>query len=305
MIGSVFVFQGFSNQSGTIFLLVGERQKCLLTLWQIDDISGLCHVVCNVFSSLNTSQFNQTLTSLGESACQQLSSFCVSLSLNNSCFLVELSPLDQKPGLLCLLLRNLLLLNSCCELPSKSKMGDADIIKDEAKLGGASHKLLIRPCAHLLPHGNQLASVKFCHHLLKHLICDGGKHPIIVILTKGSVNLRKGIRLGPEENPEGNVNILQILGSGDGGHVLWPGPDVINDWLLDPWDHEMGALSHNLLLHTNKPVKDDRPVTTVHIEEGRIDHSSSNCKTHAELAQSVEDLCRHSCCKISTLLRSV
>merc|ERR1719234_1745940 len=273
MIGSVFVFQGFSNQSGTIFLLVGERQECLLTLWQVDNISGLCHVVSNVFSCLNTSQFNQTLTSLGESAGQQLSSFGVTLSLNNG----------------------------CCELPSKGEVGDADIIKDEAKLGGASHKLLIRPGAHLLSHSNQLSSVKFCHNLLKHLICDGGKHPIVVVLTKGGVNLRKGIRLGPEENPEGNVNILQILGSGDGGHVLWPGPDVINDWLLDPWDHEMGALSNHLLLHTNKPIEDDCPVTTVHIEEGRIDHSSSNCKTHAKLAQSVEDLCRHSCL-VSTLL---
>merc|ERR1719234_1725349 len=293
MIGSMFVFQGFFNQSGTIFLLVRERQKCLLTLWQIDDISGLCHVVCNVFSCLNTSQFNQTLTSLGESACQQFSSFCVSFSLNNSCFLVELSPLDQKSGFLCLLLGDLLLLNSCCELPSKSEMGDADVIKDETKLSRASHKLLIRPGAHLLSHSNQLASVKFCHHLLKHLI--------VIVLTKGGVNLRKGIRLGAEENPEGNVNILQILGSSDGGNVLWPGPDVINDWLLDPWDHEMGALSHHLLLHTDKPVKDDRPVTTVHIEKSRIDHSSSNCKTHAELAQSVEDLCRHGC-TISTLL---
>merc|ERR1719234_2145870 len=220
MIGSVFVFQGFSNQSGTIFLLVGERQECLLTLWQVDNISGLCHVVSNVFSCLNTCQFNQTLTSLGESAGQQLSSFGVTLSLNNSCLLVELSPFHQKPCLLCLLLRNLLLLNSCCELPSKSKVGDADIIKDEAKLCSARHKLLIRTGAHLLSHSNQLPSVKFCHHLLKHLICDGGKHPIIVILTKGGVNLRKGIGLGSEENPEGNVNILEILRSGDGGQFF-------------------------------------------------------------------------------------
>ena len=29
---------------------------------------------------------------------------------------------------------------------------------------------------HLLSHGNQLPGVKFCHHLLQHFICDGGKH---------------------------------------------------------------------------------------------------------------------------------
>ena len=36
-------------------------------------------------------------------------------------------------------------------VPSKSKVGDADVIKDEAELGSASHKLLVRPGAHLKP----------------------------------------------------------------------------------------------------------------------------------------------------------
>merc|ERR1719264_1295068 len=307
--GSGFVFQGFFSlgERGSIFLLVGERQKCLLTpriptrLWQVDDISGLGHVVGNVFRCLDTPQLDQTFTRLCKRTGKQLCSFCVSFSLNNSSLLVELCPFNQKPGLLCLLLSNLFLLNSCCELPSKGKVSDADVIEDETELGGASHKLLIRPGANLLSHGNQLSSIKFCHHLLQHLICDGGKHPIVVILTKGGVNLRKGIRLWPEENPQGNVNILEILGSSDGRHILWPGPDVINDWPLDPWDHEMSALSHHLLLHTDKPIEDDRPVASVHIEEGGIDHSSSNRKTHAKLAQSVEDLCRHGCAR-STLL---
>merc|ERR1719295_865774 len=116
---------------------------------------------------------------------------------------------------------------------------------------------------------------------------------LIVILTKGGVNLRKGVRLWPEQNPKGNVNILKILGSSDGRHILWPCPDVINDRPLDPWDHEMSALSHYFFLHSNKPVKNDCSVTSVYIEEGGVDHCSSNSKTHAELAQSVEDLCRH------------
>ena len=43
------------------------------------------------------------------------------LHLNNSSLLVELCPFNQKPGLFRLLLSNLLLLNSCCELPNKLK----------------------------------------------------------------------------------------------------------------------------------------------------------------------------------------
>ena len=55
----------------------------------------------------------------------------------------------------------------------------------------------------------------------------------------------------------------------------------------------MGALTNYLLLHTNKPdhkvlhnipdlglpVKDHRPVTSIHVEESRVDYSSTDCET--------------------------
>merc|ERR1719270_784759 len=119
-------------------------------------------------------------------------------------------------------------------------------------------------------------------------------YPVVVILTKGGVNLWKGVRLRPEENSQSNVNILQVLGSSDCGNILWPGPDVINNRPLDPWDHEVGALTNYLLLHTNKPVKDHRPVTSIHVKESRVDYSSTDCETHAKLAKPVENLRRHS-----------
>ena len=100
----------------------------------------------------------------------------------------------------------------------------------------------------------------------------------------------------------------------------------------------MGALTNYLLLHTNKPdhkvlhnipdlglpVKDHRPVTSIHVEESRVDYSSTDCETliircrsdlkfyflttfllsknracsvesthHAKLAKPVENLRRH------------
>ena len=100
----------------------------------------------------------------------------------------------------------------------------------------------------------------------------------------------------------------------------------------------MGALTNYLLLHTNEPdhkvlhnipdlglpVKDHRPVTSIHVEESRVDYSSTDCETliilcrsdlnfyfsttfllsnnracsvesthHAKLAKSVENLRRH------------
>ena len=65
-----------------MFLLVGERQKGLLTLkwfklpkmqcvwrwsshlWQVDNVSWLRHVVGNILRRLNSSQLNQTLSRL-------------------------------------------------------------------------------------------------------------------------------------------------------------------------------------------------------------------------------------------------
>ena len=55
--------------------------------------------------------------------------------------------------------------------------------------------------------------------------------------------------------PECNVDILQVLGSGDRGHVLWTRSDVKNDRLLDPGNHKVGAFAHHSLFHTSKSVK--------------------------------------------------
>ena len=81
------------------------------------------------------------------------------------------------------------------------------------------------------------------------LSCKCYPHPVVIILAQGGVNVRQLARLrpggqgqtinkyvhslfktivemeivAPEKDPEGDVNILQVLGAGDGGHVLRPG----------------------------------------------------------------------------------
>lgn len=72
-------------------------------------------------------------------------------------------------------------------------------------------------------------------------------------------------------NSQCNVHILQILGTGDGWHVLGPGSNVKNDWLLHPWNQEMCAFATDCGQNTTKPVEHNGPVATLHVEKGRVD----------------------------------
>ena len=145
-------------------------------------------------------------------------------------------------------------------VPSKSEVGDANVIKDKAKLVGASHKLLICPGADLnmtlcdlkLRNSNSgpiidvppnpgvwLVSKSTCSLIVisspasnsattcfsTSLVMEGStclsrfyffllldaliigfqsntniNHPVVIILTKGGVNLWKGVRLRPEHS---------------------------------------------------------------------------------------------------------
>lgn len=58
------------------------------------------------------------------------------------------------------------------------------------------------------------------------------------------------IGLGSEQDSQGDVDVLEILGAGDGGDILGPGSDVEHDGSLDPWDHEMSSFSDHDLFHT-------------------------------------------------------
>ena len=60
--------------------------------------------------------------------------------------------------------------------------------------------------------------------------------------------------LWPEQDSECDVDGLEVLGSGHGGHVLGSGSDVEDDGRLHPGDHEVGALSHHTLLHAGESV---------------------------------------------------
>ena len=58
---------------------------------------------------------------------------------------------------------------------------------------------------------NKLAGVKLGHNGLEHLVGDGGEDTVVVVDAEGCVDAGKGVGPRPEQDPQSDVYILQIL----------------------------------------------------------------------------------------------
>ena len=72
----------------------------------------------------------------------------------------------------------------------------------------------------------------------------------------------EGVR--PAENPQGDVHHLQVLGPSWGGDLAGPGPDVVNDGVLEPGHLEVKPLGEAVVLYSTNPVEHDGPVPSLH-----------------------------------------
>ena len=127
-----------------------------------------------------------------------------------------------------------------------------------------------------------------------NLIGNGRKDPVVVVYAQSCVNIWQGVWLGPEQDPESNVDVLQVFGTSDGGDVLRASPDVENDGFLHPGDHEVGTFSHHVILDSLEPVEDDGSMATVHVEQGRLDDTATDGQGNTQLANPVKQL-THAC----------
>ena len=100
----------------------------------------------------------------------------------------------------------------------------------------------------------------------------------------------KGLLPWPEKDPKCDVDILQILGAGHTGHVLWPCPDVKNERFLNPGDHEVGALADDGLRNSWNSVEDDSTVTSFNVVQGGVGDGSGDGQSEADLTDSGENL---------------
>ena len=137
-------------------------------------------------------------------------------------------------------------------------MSQSDVLQDDAEIRRALTERGGHLVAHLRAHGEQLLSLVLGHSRLENLVADGRQDALVVVRTSGHVDLRELIHVGAEQEPQGEVHLLQILGSGDGRDGPGPGAKVVDGGVLDERDQEVGALQRRLGQDTPEAVEHHR-----------------------------------------------
>ena len=128
-----------------------------------------------------------------------------------------------------------------------------------------------------------------------NLIGNGRKDPVVVVYAQSGVNVWQRVGLGPKQDPESNIDVLQVFGTSDGWDVLRASPDIEDDGSLHPGDHEVGAFAHHVILDSLEPVEDDGSVAAVHVEQGGLDDAATDGQGNTQLIPLTEVCCDSVC----------
>jgi hypothetical protein len=119
----------------------------------------------------------------------------------------------------------------------------------------------------ILSLGDQLGGVELGNNTLENLVDDTGKDALVVVGSKSTVDLRKGIDAGSGQDTAGNVDHLQILGTGEGGDIARLRADIVDDGGLNPGDLQVGSFGVDVALDTADTAVLDGAATTIDVEE--------------------------------------
>jgi hypothetical protein len=103
-------------------LLARQLEEGALARRQVHNIPRSCQLIGNIFSSLDSSQFNQTLSGCTESLSQKYGSLGVTFGRNNSRLLLLFSFFDKEASALGILLSHLLQLDGLGEFFAEGQM---------------------------------------------------------------------------------------------------------------------------------------------------------------------------------------
>jgi hypothetical protein len=123
----------------------------------------------------------------------------------------------------------------------------------------------------VLSLGDQLGGVELSNDALEDLVDDTGKDALVVVGSKGTVDLRQGIDARSGQDTAGNVDHLQILGTGEGGDVARLRADIVDDGSLDPGDLQVGSFGVDVALDTADAAVLDGAATTIDVEQGVVE----------------------------------
>lgn len=161
-----------------------------LTTRQICDIGVIGEGLSNLTGSLNTTNLNQSTTSLGNSLGNDIGGLGFTLGADDVSLALLLGALDDESCPLGVLLGDLLLLDGFGELLSEGHVGDGDVLQGDVELGGTLEKVCTDAVGDSFTLGDELGGVELGDDSLQNFISDGGKDTLVVIGTVRLIQTR-------------------------------------------------------------------------------------------------------------------
>lgn len=125
-----------------------------------------------------------------------------------------------------------------------------DVVQHDVKPRCASHQVIPNQPRDILTLCDELTGVELCDDALQHLVHDAGKHALVVVGSKSSVDLREGVYPWTGQDTAGDINHLQILRTGEGGDVARFRAHVVVDGCLEPGDLDVCSFAVDFLSDT-------------------------------------------------------
>lgn len=135
-------------------------------------------------AGLDLSDLDQAIADLCDRLGDGVCALGLSLGADDVCLPLLLGLLDDEARALGILLRDLLLLNSLCELLAEGHVRDGDVLEGDVELGGALHQVGADALRDGLALCDELGGVELGDNGLEDFVADGGKYSLVVILTE-------------------------------------------------------------------------------------------------------------------------
>lgn len=158
-------------------------------------------------------------------------------------------------------------------------MRDRNVIKQDVEVLGPPYQALADQRRNVRPLREELVGVELRDDGLENLVPDRREDLLVVLETEGFEDVGEAADLGAGENPEGEVDHLEVLGAGDGGEGVGPGADVEDEGLLEPWDEEVGPFADGLVDDSTETVEEDGALTAVDGVEGGVEDGGADAET--------------------------
>lgn len=156
----------------------------VLAAREVSDIGVARQCLGDFSACLNLTDLNQAITRLGHRLADGVGTLGFTLSTDNVGLTLLLGTLDNEAGTFSVLLSNLLLFNSLCELATKGHVGDGDVFESNVEFGGAARQFVADALRDSLTLGDELSSIELGNDSLKDFVTDGREDTLVVVDTE-------------------------------------------------------------------------------------------------------------------------